>query len=102
MLLQLLSLVSYRSNLNKLKQNNFLGFGGHHMDKQNPHSNVEYENLLTNLVPLLKSLTAKSLIIWMHQNPIIETSVPGAISQNPTNRKYDGYNVLARRLLKYI
>ena len=72
------------------------------MDKQNPHSNVEYENLLTNLVPLLKSLTAKSLIIWMHQNPIIETSVPGAISQNPTNRKYDGYNVLARRLLKYV
>ena len=71
------------------------------MEKRFPRSNIEYENLLTNLVPLLKSLTTKSLIIWTHQNPIIDTNHAYAIDQNPSNRKYDAYNVLARRLLKY-
>ena len=79
-----------------------LGFAGHHMERLHPRSNIEYENLLIKLVPLLKTLTAKTLIIWMHQNPIIETNIPVPYVQNPTNRKYDGYNVLARRLLKYI
>jgi hypothetical protein len=58
----------------KNTNNILLGFGGHHMEKRYPRSNIEYENLLTNLVPLLKSLATKALIIWTHQNPIIDTS----------------------------
>jgi hypothetical protein len=72
------------------------------MDKNNAFSYVEYEEMLKILVPLLKALTSRALIIWMHQNPIINTNNWLAIDQNPTNRKYDKYNVLARRLLKYV
>ena len=96
---------SLRKNLIKkinYNQQLLLGISGHHMERFLPRSSVDYEILLTNLVPLLKTLTSKTLIIWMHQNPIIETNLPVPPLQNPTNRKYDGYNVLARRLLKYI
>ena len=72
------------------------------MEKRFPRSNIDYENWLVNLVPLLKTLTAKALIIWTHQNPIINTNNAYAIDQNPSDRKYDGYNVLASRLLKYV
>jgi len=71
------------------------------MDKNDAHSRIEYEEMLTKLVPLLKTLSSRIPVIWMHQNPIIDTNHFFAIFANPTNRKYYEYNVLSRRLLKY-
>jgi hypothetical protein len=71
------------------------------MDKNNARSCVEFEELLKRLVPLLKALTSKTLVIWLHQYPIIETNNNSALHNNPSNRKYERYNELARRLLKY-
>jgi len=71
------------------------------MDKNNARSCVEFEELLKRLVPLLQALTSKTLIIWLHQYPIIENHNKPALHNNPSNRKYHRYNELARRLLKY-
>ena len=71
------------------------------MDKNNARSCVEFEELLKRLVPLLKALTSKTLVIWLHQYPIIETNNDSALHNNPSNRKYERYDELARRLLKY-
>jgi hypothetical protein len=72
------------------------------MDK--PGAHVEYNNLMKKLAAVLKSISNKTQIIWLHQNPIIETygskNFGAAIKRTATQSKYDNYNLMARQHLK--
>jgi hypothetical protein len=65
---------------------------------------VEYENKLMLLEPVVRQLSRKSHIIWVSQTPIIQTccnsknsdGIYKAFSQN----KLDIYNNIARRVLQ--
>jgi hypothetical protein len=87
-------------NITKISR---LGFAGHHMQQSNPQSYKMYKENLATLAPILKSLTTKTTVFWLHQNPIIETygnkNRGVAIDRSPTNKKYDDFNVIARKIL---
>ena len=81
-----------------------IGFSGHHMEQRDPHSYKIYQEKLSALAPILKSLTTKITVFWLHQNPIIETygnkNDGGAINRSATNKKYNDYNAIARKILR--
>ena len=67
--------------------------------------NLEYERLLRKMLPVLKLLSTKTQVFWLHQNPIIETYggkklVGGAIRRSATQEKFDHYNGLVRDIFK--
>ena len=74
------------------------------MAQNNPQSYKMFEEKLDALVPILKSLTTKTTVFWLHQNPIIETygnkNEGGAINRSATSKKYDDFNVIARKILR--
>ena len=72
------------------------------MEKTGDH--VQYGKLMNKLATTLRSISNKTQIIWLHQNPIIETyggkNLGAAIKRTATQSKYDKYNLMARQHLK--
>jgi hypothetical protein len=64
-------------------------------------AHINYENDLKGIVPKLRELSKRTRIIWLHQNPMIEScSDKGAISRTASQEKIDNYNRLTRQILK--
>jgi hypothetical protein len=67
-------------------------------------SQIEYENRLKRLEPVVRQLSRKSHIIWISQTPIIQTCCTRTdndpIHSPTTQNKIDHYNDIARQLLK--
>jgi hypothetical protein len=64
-------------------------------------AHINYENDLKGIVPKLRELSKRTRIIWLHQNPMIEScSDKGAISRTASQEKIDNYNRVAHQILK--
>jgi hypothetical protein len=74
------------------------------MAQNNPQSYKMFQEKLDALAPIFKSLTTKTTVFWLHQNPIIETygnkNNGSAINRSISNKKYDDYNAMARKILR--
>ena len=62
----------------------------------------EYEKSLLILEPALKQLSKSTKIIWVAQNPIIETygNTLAAMARKTSQRKLEHFNQIARNVLK--
>jgi hypothetical protein len=70
---------------------------------QNKKNNETYENQLAELVPFISKLSTKSRVIWLHQNPIIDTYEGEFVGPYPryiTQHLIDHYNEAARRIFR--
>jgi hypothetical protein len=75
------------------------GFGAHYVNNTDEN---EYERSLMILAPALKQLSKNTKIIWVAQNPIIETygNTLAAMARKTSQRKLDHFNRIARNVLK--
>ena len=64
-------------------------------------AHINYGNDLKGIVPKLRELSKRTRIIWLHQNPIIEScNDKRTISRAASQEKIDNYNRVARQILK--
>jgi hypothetical protein len=76
------------------------GWSPHHME-EGGDAHINYENDLKGIVPKLRELSKRTRIVWLHQNPIIEScSDKRTITRAASQEKIDNYNLVARQILK--
>ena len=79
------------------------GLGVHHMLPEHNADHKTFEKRLQQLALQVQQLSKKSLVIWFHQNPVIQmfqSSDTGHFSNFITPDLVDQYNVIAKRVFR--